>query len=337
VRETFNKLYPDYKRPMLDKTMSGAFPPGSTFKPFAALAALENRSLKPEEMQNCEGQISFGRQILRCTHVHGPVNMREAIAQSCNIYFYHVGEATGLDAMAKVAMDFGLGQKTGIGVNPEAQGRIPTRNWYSIHFPHARYLPGYALNMAIGQGEVTVTPLQLAFGYAAIANGGTLYQPQLVRAVETATAPRAVVQEFPPRIRRHVNVKPENLAKILQGMYDCVNTPDGTGYAAREPAFDISGKSGTAQTGHHARAEDEDQHVSAWRAQPHAWFSAFAPSKSPEIAVTVLVEHGESGPKAAAPVAIHAIKTYYELRECRKNPGTKGCSKAVSRTAGARP
>jgi penicillin-binding protein 2 len=314
VRETFNRLYPDPYRPMLDKTMSGAFPPGSTFKAFAAMAALENHSINPELTHRCDGYITFGRQILHCSHTHGDVNLREALAQSCNIYFFALADATGLDPMAKVASDFGLGAKTGLGVSPEAAGRIPTRAWYALRFKGQGFRKGFALNAAIGQGDVTVTPLQLALAYAAIGNGGTLYQPQIVRAVETPDG--AVAQEFPPRVRRQVSVRPENIARVVAGLYDVVNNDEGTAFAARESGLDIAGKTGTAQTGYIAK-RDEDPKMAWWRSRAHAWFASFAPAKAPEIAVVVLVEHGESGPLAAAPVAIKIYEAYFKLKAAR--------------------
>lgn len=318
VREAFNKLYPDPLRPMLDKSMSGAFQPGSTFKAFTALAALENRTVNPDETHRCDGYIAFGRQILHCSHTHGDVAMREAIAQSCNIYFFSVAETTGLDSIAKIAVDFGLGAKTGIGVNPEAAGRIPTRAWYALRF-HAQYFrKGFTLNAAIGEGDVTVTPLQLALAYATIGNGGTLFQPQLVRGVETSDG--SVVQEFPPRVRRQVNVKPASLARVIAGLYEVVNSEEGTAYALHDPSLDIAGKTGTAQTGYHAK-NDEDPKVAWYRSRDHAWFASFAPSKAPEVAVVVLVEHGESGPKAAAPVALKIYEEYFKLKAQRAGRG----------------
>jgi penicillin-binding protein 2 len=348
VRETFNKLYADTLRPMLDKTMSGAFQPGSTFKPFAAIAALENRTVPPEEYRRCDGFIAFGRQILHCTHVHGRVSMREAIAQSCNIYFFRLAEATKLDPIAKIANDFGLGAKTGIGINPEAAGRIPTRSWYALHFRGQFYREGLTLNTAIGEGDVTVTPLQMALAYAAIANGGTLYQPQIVRGVETSDG--SVVQDFPPRIRRQVSAKPESLSRVSNALYDVVNDMKGTAFAVRDAAFDVAGKTGTAQTGHVSH-ESEDPKVAWFRSRDHAWFAAFTPSKAPEIAVVVLIEHGESGPRHAAPVAMQTIRDYYRLQATRAGRGpsaktspAKGSPAAPHRdattsggTAGGRP
>ena len=313
VRETFNKLYADALRPMLDKTMSGAFQPGSTFKPFSALAALEAKLINPAESERCDGYLYYGRRVFRCSHVHGRVNMRGAIAQSCNIYFYRLGETVGIDRLAKVAAEFGLGQKTGLGINPEAQGRVPTRSWYALRYK-GQFRIGFTLNSAIGQGATTVTPLQLALAYAAIGNGGTVYMPQAVRAIESSDG--AVLQDFPPRVRQKARIEPQNLQRINDGLFAVVNEEHGTAYPVRDPALDIAGKTGTAQTGYVATGKDSAK--TAWfLAKDHAWFASFAPSKSPEVAVVVLAEHGGSGPTIAAPIAIQVVREYTRLRAIR--------------------
>jgi penicillin-binding protein 2 len=313
VREAFNRLYVDPLRPMVDKTMSGAFQPGSTMKPFSALAALEDHLVEPDHVERCEGQVTFGRRVFRCSHVHGHVRLREAIARSCNVYFFHLAETVGMDRIARIAQAFGLGQKTGLGINPEAPGRIPTRSWYALRY-RGQFRVGFTLNMAIGEGDVTVTPLQLAMAYGALANGGTLYQPQMVRAVETSDG--AVVQEFPPRIRREIQVAPDNLRLVTEALFDVVNDPGGTAFPARDPSLDVAGKTGTAQTGYIAKKEDEPK--MAWfLSQNHAWFSAIAPARSPEIVVTVLVEHGGSGPEVAVPVAMQIVHEYDRLKSIR--------------------
>ena len=313
VREAFNRLYANPLRPMLDKTMSGAFQPGSTMKPFTALAALEDHVVDPDHTERCEGYYVFGHRIFRCSHVHGPVRLHEAIARSCNVYFFHLAEAVGMDRIARVAQSFGLGEKTGLGINPEAPGRIPTRQWYALRY-RGQFRVGFTLNMAIGEGDVTVTPLQLALAYAALGNGGTLYQPQIVRAVETSDG--SVVQEFPPRIRRQVKAQPENLRRVTDALYDVVNDPNGTAFPARDPTLDVAGKTGTAQTGYVAKKEDEPK-MSWYLAQNHAWFASFAPARAPEVAVAVLVEHGGSGPEIAVPVAMQIIREYERLQAIR--------------------
>jgi penicillin-binding protein 2 len=335
VREAFNHLYADPLRPMLDKTMSGAFQPGSTMKPFGALAALEDHLVDPEHSEKCEGYVVFGHRILHCSHVHGPVHLREAIARSCNIYFFHLAETVGMDRIARVAQAFGLGQKTGLGINPEAPGRIPTRSWYALRY-RGQFRVGFTLNMAIGEGDATVTPLQLAMAYGALGNGGTLYQPQVVRAVETSDG--AVVQEFPPRIRRQVDVHPENLRRVTDALFDVVNDPLGTAFAARDPSLDVAGKTGTAQTGYVAK-KDEDTKMAWFLSQNHAWFAALAPARSPEVAVAVLVEHGGSGPEIAVPVAMQIVREYERLQSIHLGhaPSAKSTPPKTGKPAGGRP
>jgi penicillin-binding protein 2 len=313
IREIFSRLSTDPLRPMLDKTMSGAFHPGSTFKPFSALAALEDKLMPPDDTERCDGILAFGRRLFHCTHVHGKVNMHDAIAQSCNIYFFKLAEAVGMDRIAKMAAEFGLGQKTGISVNPEAAGRVPTRSWYALRYK-GQFRIGFTLNASIGQGATTVTPLQLALAYSALANGGTLYLPQIVRAVETSDG--SVVQDFPPRVRQKVKVSPENLAIVNGALSGVVNEPKGTAYPVRDPALDIAGKTGTAQTGYVAAPTDDPK--KAWfYSRDHAWFASFYPAKAPEIAVVVLVEHGGSGPAQAAPIAIQITREYARIMAAR--------------------
>lgn len=350
IRETWNKLYTDPLRPMLDKTMSGAFQPGSTFKPFSALAALEDKLVEPEETERCDGYLPFGRRIFHCTHVHGKVNLKDAIAESCNIYFFKLaalskrGESTGMDRIAHMATEFGLGQKTGIGVNPEATGRIPTRSWYALRYK-GQFRIGFTLNQSIGQGALTVSPLQLALAYAALGNGGTVYSPQLVRAVETSDG--AVVQDLPPRVRQKAKVAPEHLARVNEALSAVVNDPKGTAYPVREPTLDIAGKTGTAQTGYVNTGNDDPK--KAWYlSRDHAWFAAYWPAKSPEIAVVVLVEHGGSGPTIAAPLAIQIVREYHRLQQNRgakvaknkdaaKDQKDKGADGGAPKAAAAKP
>jgi len=328
VSETFSRLYTDPLRPILDKTMSGAFQPGSTMKPFSALAALEDHLVDPEHVEKCEGYVTFGRRVFRCSHVHGRVSLHQAIARSCNVYFFHLAETVGMDRIARVAQAFGLGEKTGLGINPEAPGRIPTRSWYALRY-RGQFRVGFTLNMAIGEGDVTVTPLQLALAYSALANGGTLYQPQVVRAVETSDG--AVVQEFPPRIRRQIPIDGDILRRVTDALYDVVNDPNGTAYPARDPSLDVAGKTGTAQTGYVTKKED-DPKLSWFLSQNHAWFTGFAPASSPEIAVTVLVEHGGSGPEVAVPVAMQIVHEYERLQSLRLGRGP-----SAAKTKAARP
>jgi penicillin-binding protein 2 len=313
VREAFARLQADPLRPLLDRAVSGAFQPGSTFKPFSAIAGLEDKLTDPEDHEKCDGYLSFGRRIFRCSHVHGKVNLKDAISESCNVFFFKLAEIVGIDRIAKAASEFGLGQKTGIGVNPESSGRIPTRSWYALRY-RGQFRIGFTLNSSIGQGATTVTPVQLALAYAALANGGTLYLPQVVRAVETSDG--AVVQDFPPRVRRTVAIRPDTLARINDALYSVVNDPKGTAYASRDDALDVAGKTGTAQTGN-ARPNEPDPRRAYYLTRDHAWFTSYYPAKAPEIAVVVLVEHGGSGPTTAVPIAMQIIREYARLSATR--------------------
>jgi penicillin-binding protein 2 len=315
IRDAFNRLRDDPLKPALDKTVSGAYPPGSTFKPFTALAGLEKGLVDPRAERQCKGAITFGKRTFRCTHVHGLVDLHKGIAESCNVYFWGLATDYGvsMDIIADMANRYGLGARTGLGVNAEAAGRMPTKAWMTLH-NHGHFQLGYGLNAAIGQGATTVTVLQLALAYAALANGGTLYQPELVRAVETSDG--TVVQEFSPRVRRQIDIHPENLKLVQSALAAGVNEEGGTAFHASEQArlagFQMAGKTGTAQVSHQlARgAEAEKQ----WYFnREHAWFAGWAPLRSPEVAVVALVEHGGVGGKHAAPIAFEAVRAYQQF------------------------
>jgi penicillin-binding protein 2 len=316
MRQAVSRLYGDPLQPTLDKTTSGSFQPGSTFKPFAALAALEGKKLDPDDTERCDGFLMFGRRMFHCTHVHGRVNMHQAIAESCNVYFIKVAEAVGMDEISRMATQFGLGEKTGLGVNPEAQGRMPTRSFYALRYG-GKFYEGYTMNATIGEGATTVTPLQLALAYAALGNGGTLYSPELVRAVESEDG--TIVQDFAPRVRRKVNVKPENLERVNDALYAVVNEQKGTAYPVRDPFLDVAGKTGTAQTAPPPAGTIETGKggMADWYRANHAWFAAYAPAKAPEIAVALLVEHGGAGPTVAAPIAIQIVRDYERITALR--------------------
>jgi penicillin-binding protein 2 len=301
-----NELQEDPFRPMIDKTTYESYFPGSTFKPISALAALQDNVLPGSTHYDCPGYYELGKRRFRCSHVHGDVDMHSAIVESCNTYFYRLGEQVGIDRLANYAREFGLGEKTGIGINAEASGFVPTRDWYAqTHNNH--FAVGFTLNTAIGQGDTRVTLIQLAMLYATIANGGTLYVPQLVERVEQADG--SVVEEFPPRVRRHVNIDPAYLAYVTEGLIGVVNDRKGTAFDAHIPGgVLIAGKTGTAETGNHKLNPKEDPRHAWYSRRPHSWFAAFAPADKPELAVVALVEHGGQGGKFAAPIAIQVLQ-----------------------------
>jgi len=320
VREAFCRLFTDPLKPTLDKTVSAAYPPGSTYKPFSALAGLADRLIDPKAQVQCKGGYWYGKRYFRCTGVHGHVNLHEAIVVSCNTYFYALGEAlqnapgmTGIDRLAKIGRDFGFGEKTGIGINPEARGRMPTRSWYTRRYKSA-FRGGFTLLASIGQGASTVSVLQQGLAYAALANGGTLYQPQVVRSIETSDG--TIVQDFPPRVRRIVDVDADQLAMVKDALRGVVEERGGTANKERIEGIDMAGKTGTAQVSRATpRGVDRDK---VWYFnRDHAWFAGYAPSTSPEIAIVVLIEHGGGGGKHAVPIAMRVVRDWYKLKASR--------------------
>jgi penicillin-binding protein 2 len=263
--------------------------------------------------------------------VHGATSLHKAIAESCNVYFWGLvtDNQVGMDVIADMGQRFGFGQKTGLGINSEASGRMPTRAWMTYR-NKGRYLQGFALNAAIGQGATTVSVLQLALAYAALANGGTLYQPQLVRAVETASG--TVVQEFSPRVRRHVDIDAENLRLVQKALVAGAQEEGGTAFRARIEGVDLAGKTGTAQVGHKVVRGEEAEKVWYFN-RDHAWFAGFAPSSAPEVAIVVLVEHGGAGGKHAAPIAFRVIRAYMDLLAERSGQKSKDPSRADKQDA----
>lgn len=300
-RAEMAQLIADPARPLIDKTVRENYFPGSTFKVVPALAGLESRMVDPDERVICHGAIQFGRRWFHCVEPHGPVNLHLALVESCNVFFYGVGDKLGLDRMAETARDLGFGAPTGLGINGEVPGFIPTMDFYKRQ---GAFQKGVVLNTAIGQGSVKVTVLQLAMAYAAIANGGRLYVPQLVDKIVTPSG--QVVQELEPRLRRVLAATPDELAQIRSALFDAVNAPKGTSYAARIPGLEVAGKTGTAQVGNHRVREAAGSALA-----DHAWFASFAPARHPKIAVVVLVEHGGFGAKSATPAAMEIYRHYF--------------------------
>lgn len=304
-------------KPMLDKALLSFFP-GSVYKVVTAAAALEEGLMLPQDTLNCPGYYEYGKQHRRfhCwKHSgHGAVTVTEAIASSCDVYFYKVGEKLGIDTLADYARLFGLGSKTGIGINNESAGVVPTREWHNKRSKEG-FQGGFTLSTSIGQGDVKVTPLQMALSYAAIANGGTLYYPQIVDHIETADG--TTIFNYPPRVRAKLPFKPETLKVIKAGLDMVVNAEIGTAYAYRLPNVSVAGKTGSAQV----ISKRVSSHAVDFKYRDHAWFAAFAPIEQPQIAVAVFLEHGGSGSANAGPVVMEVLEQYFrEIATVRKTP-----------------
>jgi penicillin-binding protein 2 len=304
--ERMNEIEENPFRPLIDKTAYESYFPGSTFKPFSALAALQDKVLDTNTHFDCPGYYELGGRRFRCSDAHGEVDMRKALIQSCNVFFYHLAEQTGLDRLARVARDFGLGARTGIGINTEATGFIPTKSWYLKQYGN-KFRVGFTLNEALGQGNTRVTLIQLAMAYGAIANGGTLYVPQLVQSVEAPGG--VVIERFQPRVRRRVSIDREYLSYLIDSLFGVVNDKKGTAFEVRsESGVPIAGKTGTAQVSYRRPSPGESRRRAGFYRRSHAWFVGFAPASNPVYVVAVLVEHGGPGGKYAAPVAIKILQ-----------------------------
>lgn len=297
-------LTQDKKKPMLNRALQSQYPPGSTFKIVTAIAGLEEGLIKPETKVDCRGGINYGSWHFNCwrSHGHGVLSLHRALVESCDVYFYEVGRRLGIDKIYDYAISLGLGKETGSELRGERKGLIPNTAW-KLKNKNLPWFPGETFNTAIGQGYVSVTPIQLAVMTSAIANGGNLYKLTLIK-------------DKKPVLSGKLKVKPETLEIIKSALSGVVNEPGGTGWAAKSQLTNISGKTGTAQV----VAIKRDSESLPEKFRDHAWFIAFAPVEKPELALVVFVEHGGHGGTAAAPIAKRAIEAYMISKNKNKSP-----------------
>jgi penicillin-binding protein 2 len=300
----------------LNKAVDGVYAPGSTFKVMTALAALDAGIMDPEAKTFCPGYLDLGDHRFHCWKHggHGHVNFAQALAGSCDTYFYDLGRRTGIDRIQNMAKLFGLGQKTGIDLPHERTGLIPGRAWKKAT-KNSTWQQGETLITAIGQGYMLTSPLQLALMTARIANGGRAVKPHLVKQIGK--------ENLDSRTWPSLGLDPENLELLQEAMSGVVNEPMGTAYGARLPdeKMAMAGKTGTAQVRRISKAEREDgsfKDIKPWKERDHALFIAFAPVSAPRYAVSVVVEHGGSGAHTAAPIARDI------LIECQKRNLAEG-------------
>ncbi|MCP4606798.1 MAG: penicillin-binding protein 2 [Proteobacteria bacterium] len=296
-------------RPRIDKTVYENYFPGSVFKPFSAMSALEEGKIMREDVFHCSGFHEFGHRTFRCPKPHGDITIRDGIVVSCNVLFYNLAEMTGMDTIARYAREFGFGSRTGVGYNSEAPGFIPTKAWYAEKFP-GQFRIGFTLNAALGQGNVKVTLMQVATAYSAIANGGTIYRPQVVRRIETADGD--MVKDFHPEVVRRVAVSQRSLDLIMNALAGVVDEEEGTAHGAKSEKISVAGKTGTAQVARRSRKPGDDLARHYYLNRDHAWFVALAPAEAPEIAIVTLVEHGGAGGEHAAPIGVEIARRYFE-------------------------
>jgi penicillin-binding protein 2 len=310
----------DPLQPMVFRAGAEHYHPGSIFKPITMLAALQAGAFTPQTAVVCPGGYSLGARRWRChrDRGHGVVHAKTALQWSCDTYFYRASDLMGIEPIARVGKAFGLGSVTDFGVAAEVSGVMPDSEYHDRVTPGG-YQKGMALNTAIGQGDVNVTPLQMAVMYAALGNGGRIYRPQVVKHVETPEG--KVVRDFAPVLVRTVPVSPEHQRVVLEALVAVVNEPGGTALRARLPDVTIAGKTGTAQVARLGSVRVRKEAMDYFE-RDHAWFVAFAPAEAPEIVVAVLNEHGGHGGTDASPTAAAIFKKYFELR--RADAATAG-------------
>lgn len=301
------------KHPLINKFVQASYPPGSTYKMVTALAGLAKGVITEDTVFYCPGHYKFGNRLYRCwKHSgHGPVNLFKAISESCDVYFYQVGQQVGVDALAEFAGKLGLGQKTGIEQEYEKSGLAPTKAWKQ-KYRKAKWQNGETLSVAIGQGFNLATPLQICVMTATLANDGKRYRPQLVEQVIDPEG--KVVETFKPELVSEIKGYDRFFKFIKAGMIEVVHGKKGT---ARKVAIDglrIAGKTGTAQVVKIAQYRYLKDDEIPYKYRDHAWFTCYAPAEDPEIAVTVLVEHGLHGGSGAGPIARAVLNQYFSGR-----------------------
>ncbi len=308
---TWKELTESEGRPIQNRAVAGQYPPGSTYKVFVAAAGLEEGAITPEDRVFCPGTFKLGRRTYRCWKRggHGSVNLHEALARSCDVFFYQLGLKLGIDRIAFFANGFHLGRKTGIALGVESPGLIPTQAWKERRFGEI-WLKGETVSASIGQGFNLTTPLQLAVAYAAIANGGTVLKPRILL---RHSGPDGTVEQGPePESLGKVPVSPEHLATITRALEAVVHEPGGTGGRARVPGVRVAGKTGTAQVVHLKETEDLEEDEIPFKFRDHGWFASFAPVEAPEIVVVALAEHGGHGGSAAGPIVQAVLSRYFK-------------------------
>jgi penicillin-binding protein 2 len=312
--ETWQRLTGDRWRPLQNRALSGQYPPGSAYKPFVAAAGLHDSVVSPSHAVFCPGFYRLGNRTYRCwkREGHGVVDMRRALKESCDVYFYQLGVQLGIDRLAHFARGFQLGRPSGIAIGDEQAGLVPTQAWKERRFGEP-WMKGETVSASIGQGFNLVTPMQLAVAYAALANGGDLLQPRVV--LRRRSADGRVVEAGPPVVVGRVPVSAQHLALVREALEAVVAEPHGTGGRSRVPGLRVAGKTGTAQVVHLKHTEELDEHEIPIQYRDHAWFAAFAPVEAPAITVAVLVEHGGHGGSAAAPIAQRVLARWFEKQQ----------------------
>lgn len=313
--EEWRTLINNRRNPLQNKAITGLYPPASTFKMIVALAALREGVATTDREIDCDGSFELGDSRFRCWKRagHGPTDLKKAIRESCDLWFYQIGLELGIDKLSAAAKEFGLGSSLGFSLPGERDGTIPTREWKRQQF-NQPWFGGETVIASIGQGYVLTTPLQLAVMTAALANNGKVLKPQIISRIEDWDGDST--HHFEPELIRQLDYTPEQWQAVQEGMVAVVNELRGTGRRAQLDEIQVAGKTGTSQVIRRLSDEEEelltgDENI-PYRHRSHGLFIAYAPAEDPQIAVAVVVEHGQSGGGVAAPVAREILRHYFE-------------------------
>ncbi len=309
-KENWRSLMDDDFHPLQNRATQGQYPPGSTFKIVVAAAALEERIINKNTVINCPGHFYFGGRPYRCwkRSGHGLMDIKQALIQSCDVYFYTIGDRLGIDKIAKYAKMFGLGAAPDLKLGKERAGIVPTQEWKKRVIGE-RWWPGETLSCSIGQGFVLTTPLQQARMIAAIANKGKLVWPQLVRRIDHPDE-ASFLEKIKANPPIEIPIKKRNLAIISEALKGVVSAKRGTAWRLKNGKYQYAGKTGTSQVIKLGQKVEKDIEKIKLKYRDHGWFVGFAPYDNPRIAVAVLAEHGGHGGEAAAPVAQMIMDAY---------------------------
>jgi penicillin-binding protein 2 len=304
-RTTWNALNTDPLKPLQDRLIQGRYSPGSTFKILMATAALSEGIITPDYKVNCPGSITLYGHVFHCDKKegHGVLDLRHALEQSCDVYFFKLGSMMSIDTIHAYAAKMGLVGKTGIDLPSEVESLVPSTEW-KLRTTGERWYPGETISVAIGQGQVSVTPIALSTMISAVANGGTVVTPHLVKAVDDGHGWQQV-SSAPPRML--FPFKPDVLQTVRDGLWLAVNG-SGTAVGARIDGHAVAGKTGTAQV---VSLENARLGKGAAHLRDNGWFVFYAPADNPRIAGVILAEHGGFGATAAVPIARHVLETYF--------------------------
>ncbi|MBA3013660.1 MAG: penicillin-binding protein 2 [Proteobacteria bacterium] len=316
-RKAWKDMLENPLKPFINKPIQGQYPPGSTYKMSVALAGLSEGVVTNDTTFYCNGAMRFRGRNYRCwkKNGHGAVSLERALAESCDVYFYSVGMKVGVDKLAEYAKSLGLGEPTGVNLEHEKAGIIPSIAWKKKRYGQPWH-EGETMSISIGQGYDSATPLQICQMTSTLVNGGIRYRPQLIE--EIVDSDGKVLKTFEPIVDGHALGNAKSLDLIRKGMESAVNTPRGTSTVAKLPTILVGAKTGTAQVVRVEQYKHLKEEDIPYKYRDHAWFTCYAPAEKPEIAITVIVEHGLHGATGAGPVARKLLDYYFKEVKPRK-------------------